>query len=79
MKIFSLFLTLLLVSCNNSTVNTKSSDKGGGAVDITDTNGSKILSYSGSYALIIGQSDYAHWGDLNSIPSELNETSYTLQ
>ena len=69
MKIFSLFLTLLLVSCNDSTVNTRSSAKGGGAVDISDTNGSKVLSYSGSYALIIGQSDYtAGWQDLNIIP-----------
>jgi hypothetical protein len=78
MKIFSIFLILLLVSCNNSTVHTRSSNKGVGVVDITDSNGSKILSYSGSYALIIGQSDYAHWGDLNSIPSELNEVKSVL-
>ncbi len=54
MKILSLFLMLLVVSCNNSTVGTRSSVKGGGPVTITDINGSKILSYSGSYALIIG-------------------------
>jgi hypothetical protein len=54
MKIFSIFLSLLLVSCNNSTVNTRSSDKSVGVVSITDANGSKILSYSGSYALVIG-------------------------
>lgn len=33
MKIFSLFLTLLLVSCDDSTFNTRSSDRDGGAVD----------------------------------------------
>ncbi|WP_069472510.1 caspase family protein [Candidatus Marithrix sp. Canyon 246] len=80
MKILSLFLTLLLVSCNNSTVNTMSSDKGGGAVHITDTNGANILSYSGSYALLIGQSDYtAGWQDLNSIPSELDKVETVLE
>ncbi|WP_069472482.1 caspase family protein [Candidatus Marithrix sp. Canyon 246] len=51
MKIFSLFLTLLLVSCNNSTVNTMSSYKGVDVVSISDTNGAKALSYSVSYAL----------------------------
>jgi formylglycine-generating enzyme required for sulfatase activity len=80
MKIFSLFLSLLLVSCNNSTVNTRSSDKSVGVVSITDANGSKILSYTGSYALVIGQSDYtAGWQDLNSIPSELNQVETVLK
>ncbi len=79
MKIFRLFLMLLVVSCNNSTVNTRSSIKGGGPVTITDTNGSKVLSYSGSYALVIGQSDYEHWGDLSSIPSELDEVEAVLK
>jgi len=79
MRIFSLCLMLLVVSCNNSTVGTRSSIKGGGPVTITDTNGSEILSYSGSYALIIGQSDYAHWGDLSSIPSELDEVESVLK
>jgi formylglycine-generating enzyme required for sulfatase activity len=82
MQIFKLVFLLsisLLFSCNDSTIKTRSSDRGGGAVDITDSNGSKILSYSGSYALIIGQSDYAHWGGLNSIPSELNEVESVLE
>jgi len=77
MKIFSLFLTLLLVSCTPTDINTD--NRGMRKVNITDTDGSKILSYSGSYALIIGQSDYAHWGDLNSIPSELDEVQSVLQ
>ncbi len=80
MKIFSLFLMLLVVSCDNSTVGTRSSDRGGGSVTITDTNGSKILSYSGSYALVIGQSDYtAGWQDLNAIPRELDEVEAVLK
>ncbi len=80
MKIFSLFLMLLVVSCNNSTVATRSSIKGGGPVTITDTNGSKVLSYSGSYALIIGQSDYtAGWQDLNAIPRELDKVEAVLK
>jgi len=79
MKIFSLFLTLLLVSCN-STVNTRSSVKGGGPVTITDTNGSKVLSYSGSYALVIGQSDYtAGWSKLSNIPRELDKVEAVLK
>jgi formylglycine-generating enzyme required for sulfatase activity len=83
MQIFKLVFLLsisLLFSCNDSTIKTRSSDRGGGAVDITDTNGSKILSYSGSYALVIGQSDYASgWDDLNSIPDELDDVESVLK
>jgi hypothetical protein len=84
MQVFKLVLLLLLISllysCNDSTIKTRSSDRGGGTVDITDSNGSKILSYSGSYALIIGQSDYtAGWQDLNSIPSELDNVQAVLE
>jgi hypothetical protein len=82
MQVFKLVLLLfvsLLFSCDESTIKTRSSDKGGGAVNITDTNGSKVLSYSGSYALLIGQSDYAYWSDLNTIPSELDEVESVLQ
>jgi hypothetical protein len=79
MKIFSLFLTLLVVSCT-PTDNTKPSNRGVGVVDITDTNGSTVLSYSGSYALVIGQSDYtAGWQDLNSIPRELDKVEAVLK
>jgi len=62
MKIFSIFLILLLVSSNNSTVNIRLYDKGVSLVNISDTNGSTVLSYSGSYALLIGQSDYTAGG-----------------
>ncbi|WP_083234993.1 SUMF1/EgtB/PvdO family nonheme iron enzyme [Candidatus Marithrix sp. Canyon 246] len=80
MKIFSLFLMLLLVSCDNSTVNTRLYDKGVSVVNISDTNGSTVLSYSGSYALVIGQSDYtAGWADLNSIPRELDKVEAVLK
>jgi formylglycine-generating enzyme required for sulfatase activity len=79
-KVFLLLLISLLFSCDDSTIKTRSSDRGGGVVDITDTNGDKIISYSRSYALIIGQSDYASgWDDLNSIPSELNEVQAVLE
>ncbi len=79
MKIFSLFLMLLVVSCT-PTDNTKPSNRGVGVVDITDANGSTVLSYSGSYALLIGQSDYtAGWQDLNSIPRELDKVEAVLK
>ena len=78
MKIFSLFLTLLLVSCTATDI--KPDNRGVSVVSITDTNGSKVLSYSGSYALIIGESDYtAGWSKLNSIPSELDQVESVLQ
>lgn len=78
MKIFSLFLTLLLVSCTATDI--KPDNRGVSVVSITDTNGSKVLSYSGSYALLIGQSDYtAGWADLNSIPRELDKVESVLE
>jgi hypothetical protein len=70
---------LLVVGCN-PTDNTKPFKRGVTVVDITDTNGSKILSYSGSYALVIGQSNYtAGWSKLSSIPSELDEVKSVLE
>ena len=77
--VFLLFISLLF-SCDDSTIKTRSSDRGGGAVEISDSNGSKILSYSGSYALVIGESDYtAGWQDLNSIPRELDQVEAVLK
>jgi uncharacterized caspase-like protein len=70
----------LLSACNSNTIPTNSSNRGAEVVDITDTSGTKILSYSGSYALLIGESDYtAGWQDLQSIPSELNDVQKVLQ
>ncbi len=60
--------------------NIKPDTRGICVVNITDTNGSKVLSYSGSYALIIGESDYtAGWSKLNSIPSELDQVESVLK
>jgi len=86
-NIFITLLVLIIgVSCNNSTV--KSDRRGPAEtlkddfnypppkpqpIKIPSANGQTIMSsYSGSYALLIGQSDYTNgWADLNSIPSEL--------
>jgi formylglycine-generating enzyme required for sulfatase activity len=79
-SILLLLVISLLYSCNDTTVLTKSSSRGIQLVDIIDTNGSRILSYSGSYALLIGESDYTvGWQDLHSIPSELNDVENVLK
>jgi hypothetical protein len=48
MQVFKLVLLLLLISLlysyNDSNIKTRSSDRGGGVVEITNSNGSKILS-----------------------------------
>jgi len=46
----------------------------------TSVLGSQILSsYSGSYALLIGESQYTHgWSKLGSIPGELQEVEKVL-
>ncbi len=53
MQVFKLVLLLfvsLLFSCDESTIKTRSYDKGGGAVDMSYTNGYNILYYTCSYA-----------------------------
>ena len=37
-----------------------------------EKNGKRIILYENSYALLIGVSDYKHWPDLNSVPTEMN-------
>ena len=76
--VFLLFISLIF-SGNNSTIEKTRSPDRGRVVDLRDSNDSKILSYSGSYALLIGQSDYTYWWDLNSISSELNDVESVLK
>jgi formylglycine-generating enzyme required for sulfatase activity len=76
-KLLFLLFTSLLYSCNDSTFKTKSLDSGF-VIDLSPNN-DNVLSYSGSYALLIGQTDYSYWGDLNSIPSELNDVESVLK
>jgi len=76
-----IFLGLLSFSCSNDDV------RGG---DIPPPQRGKIIklnegksildSYSGSYALLIGESDYTNgWSDLNSIPRELVRVETVLK
>ncbi len=49
-------------------------------VSVKDTSGNEIPLYEGSYALLIGVSDYtAGWPDLRNIPSELDRVEKTLR
>ena len=69
-SILSLFLPLLL-----SAAQTK-----GMKVVIKDTSGRKVGLYKGSYALLIGVSNYtAGWPKLHSVPNEINQVEAVLQ
>ena len=49
-------------------------------VSVKDVSGKEIPLYTGSYALLIGASDYtAGWPDLNNIPGELDRVEKALQ
>ncbi len=68
-----IFLTLLVTTLM-ATYNTRA------IVRITDKQGKQIIEYTGSYALLIGVSDYTKgWPDLESIPSELKNIQDTLE
>ena len=51
----------------------------GGVVRIKTQSGERIQLYKGSYALLIGVSQYEHWGDLVSVPGELAEVKAALE
>jgi hypothetical protein len=47
---------------------------------IRPNTGQNILSsYSGSYALLIGESNYSHWESLGTIPTELKQLEKVLK
>ncbi len=55
-------------------------DKGAQSLLIRDPQGREVGWYDGSYALLIGVSDYtAGWPDLESVPGELAEVRTTLE
>lgn len=68
-----LFLGLAIPEANTAT-------RGIGMVPIKTKDGQQIGLYKGSYALVIGVSDYtAGWPDLESIPGELDLLSKALE
>jgi len=49
-------------------------------IQIKDKSGKTVGGYAGSYALLIGASDYTNgWPDLESIPSELKKVEQALK
>jgi len=49
-------------------------------IQIKDKSGKTVSGYAGSYALLIGASDYTNgWPDLESIPSELKKVEQALK
>ncbi|OAD18685.1 peptidase C14 caspase catalytic subunit p20, partial [Candidatus Thiomargarita nelsonii] len=83
--IILLFILLslgVLPACNETPLrqSTPSPDENRGRV-LFSTEGETILSsYSGSYALLIGESDYTNgWQDLRSIPGELKQVEILLK
>jgi len=75
-RLLILLMIGLTLSINNAAAEGR--DPGGVASDAV---GSQILSsYSGSYALLIGESQYTNgWSNLESIPGELREVEKVLQ
>jgi len=71
-RTFIFFLTFLLayVFIVSSTV----AQRGIVPVPIKDVAGNQVGLYKGSYALVIGVSDYTEgWQDLESVPNEVND------
>lgn len=76
-----LFVFALPIGGYSETHNTTLDDDKGTVVDLTPSReGHRILSsYTGSYALLIGEGDYLNgWPDLESVPSELQEVQSLL-
>jgi len=75
-KIISTFFALMFV-CG---LKVYANETRGINVAVKDDSGQELLLYKGSYALIIGVSDYTNgWPDLRSIPEELDHIEETLQ
>ncbi|KHD06603.1 hypothetical protein PN36_11215 [Candidatus Thiomargarita nelsonii] len=81
--LFILLSLGVLPACNETPLrqSTPSPDEKRGKVLSLSTQGETILSsYSGSYALLIGESDYTNgWQDLRSIPGELKQVEILLK
>lgn len=76
-KKLSILLLLIFLS---SAVSLAADTKGIGVVAVKDAGGKSVAAYSGSYALVVGVSDYtAGWPDLESIPGELEKVEAALQ
>ena len=77
MRILILVLISVLISCALS-VNHAAGIYG---MSVRDASGSAVLSYGGSYALVIGISEYEdkHWPDLPGVIDDVNEIAYALQ
>lgn len=50
-----------------------------GELWVTDREGDRAKLYGGSHALLIGVSDYEHWNDLRSVPTELDSVADVLK
>ncbi len=74
---------MLSLSCTEPAVKPPEKDKGATDTIVLDpsSEGQSILSsYTGSYALLIGESDYTNgWPDLNNIPRELVKVETVLK
>ncbi|MCF8130524.1 MAG: PEGA domain-containing protein [Deltaproteobacteria bacterium] len=82
----SKFLILIAILCAFSLLMVATGEKSYAAssrgikVSVKDTSGNEIPMYEGSYALLIGVSDYtAGWPDLRNISSELDRVEKTLR
>ena len=76
LEILCTFCLLAFLSAERSLAETSRGIK----VSVKDVSGKEIPLYAGSYALLIGVSDYtAGWPDLNNIPSELDRVEKALQ
>jgi hypothetical protein len=77
-RTFIFLLTFLLTSV--FIVSSAVAQRGIVPVSIKDTAGNQVGLYKGSYALIIGVSDYTEgWQDLESVPSEVNDLVSALE
>ena len=66
----------LLLACDYAAAQTRSEEK---LVRITTYKGDVIDLYKGSYALLIGVSQYKYWPDLTAVPGELAEVEAALK
>ncbi len=53
--------------------------RGSSRQGVFDRDGQAVTWYDGSYALLIGVSEYRHWPDLDSIPGELRKLAAALE
>ncbi len=73
-------LLILLMVCTFFPFSVNGAETKGIKVVITDNKKKEIGFYTGSYALVVGASDYTQgWPDLPSIPDELREVEESLE